>query len=188
MAAPALALVPARVSLREHIAETDALIDIIEQLDEADELTPGVVEQLQKELIGAIAGTKAKVDTTAAVLARFEAEEAFVQSEEKRLKARREWLGRQRERLSDYVIATLTSSGLKKIDGTFSSLAVRSNPPAVQIDAEVLADPERLGWDFLRLPEPAEPQVDRVALKKALAAGAHIEGVCLTQSIRLVRS
>lgn len=186
MAAPSLALVPPRISLREHIAEVDALIELVESLDESNaaELSPGVVEQLQRDLISALAGTKQKVDNTARVLADFETGIAAAKAEEKRLKARAEYLERQKDRLEQYVLATLEASGLKKIDGHTSTLAARTNPAKVVVDVEV----EDLPFDYIRTPPIPRDEPDKKKIAEALKRGEEIPGCHLIQTTRLVRS
>jgi hypothetical protein len=73
-AAPALSIVPKR-SLRALVAGVDAIADAIEQLDD-ETLTPELKDALSEQLIGALAGTRAKVDSTCRALALFESLEA----------------------------------------------------------------------------------------------------------------
>ncbi|MBV9446608.1 MAG: siphovirus Gp157 family protein [Streptosporangiaceae bacterium] len=182
MSAPALALVP-RVSFADHIAEVEHIVSLVDLLDRADELTPERYEELQHDLIGAIAGTRAKVDDTARVLAFFEAQAAAAKAEEQRLKARREYFERQKDRLEGYVLAALTASRLRKIDGNVSTLAARLNPPSVLIE-----EGAQLPEAFLRTPPPPAPQPDKTAIKDALKAGEAVPGCRLVQTERLVRT
>jgi hypothetical protein len=183
MAAPSLALVPPRVTLREYIAEVDALIDLVEQLDATDELTPGVVEQLQHDLCSAVAGTRSKVDNTAKVIAAYEAASAACVIEEKRLKARREFLDRQAARLEDYVLATLAASGLKKIEGNTVTLSSRDNPARVVVDVDV----EELPFDYIRTPPIPADEPDKKKIAEALKRGEEVNGCRLVVTSRLVR-
>ncbi len=182
-AAPALALVPKRMSLFELVRDVEGIADLLDALDDAGELTPEVEEQLQAELIKAVAGTKDKVDRTCSVLASFDAAEAAAKAEAERLTNRARRIARQRDYLEHTVTAVLTASNLKQIDGYTSTLAIRVNPPAVQIDtaAEIPAQ-------YLRTPKVPDPAPDKTAIKAALVAGACIPGCRIVQSLRVVRS
>jgi hypothetical protein len=183
MSAAALAIVPARMTLAEHLADTDRIVELVEMLDEAEELTPARREELQIALVEAIAGTRQKIDDTCRALASFEAAIAAARAEEQRLKTRREYCERQRQRLSDYALAVLSASGLDRIDGQISSLAVRLNPPSVEI-----ADGAELPAAYLRVPPPPAPVPDKTAIARALKAGEAIAGCRLAQTRKLVRS
>ena len=167
MSAPALALVP-RPSFADHIAEVEYIVSLVDLLDQAEELTPERYEELQQDLIGAIAGTKAKVDDTARALAFFEAQAAAAKAEEQRLRARREYFERQKDRLESYVLA---------------ALAARLNPPSVAIE-EGADIPAR----FLRVPPCPAPVPDKTAIKDALKSGEAVPGCRLVQTERLVRT
>lgn len=181
--ASALALVPKRMSLYEHVRDVEGIADLVEALDAAEELTPEVSEQLSHALIDAIAGTKDKIDRTTSVLAQFEQAEAAAKAERDRLDRRVKYFARQRERLEEYVLAVLTASKLPKIDGNTSSVAVRKNPPRLVID-----DASEIPWDYMTLPEPPDPAPDNAAIKAALKGGAAVPGCRLVQTNRLVRS
>lgn len=182
---PGPVLVPKR-SLFAHVAEVEDIANAVDQL--GDELTPEAAEMLSAALCASIAGTKEKVDRTAAVLAAFEAAEAAAIAERSRLDLRARRFHLMTERLENYVLAVLTASNLDKIDGHTSTLARRKNPPKVVIDDEAV-----IPWDFMRCPEPEpEPEAvpDKAAIAKALKVdpesvpGARMQG----GGYRLVRS
>ncbi len=187
MSAPALSLIPKRMSLWEHVQDVDAIADLVFALDDAGSMTPEAEEQLQHALIRANAGTKAKVDRTASVLASFEAAEAFASAEAERLAKRAATFRRSRERLTDYVLATLDASKLDKLEGDTSTLARRKNPAKVIVDDETA-----IPIDFLRFPDeppPPPPVPDKAAIAKALKLDpASVPGARLVQTFRLVRS
>lgn len=185
-AAPVLTLVPKR-SLFAHVAEVEDLASLVDALDRANELTPEAAEELSAALCASIAGTKAKVDRTCAVLAAFDAAESAAKTERDRLDARVKYFARQTERLSDYVLAVLSASQLDKIDGMTATLARRKNPPKVLID-----DDDAIPFEFLRFPPvpPEPPPVpDKAAIAKALKLDpASVSGARLETSYRLQRS
>jgi hypothetical protein len=175
---------PARQSLRSHISDVDAIADTIESLDD-EELDEATRDELSAMLIEAIAGTRAKVDSTAKVLAMFEAMEAAPDAEIARLQKRKAFYARQRERLEKYVIATMDASGLTHLDGEISTLRKRLNPPAAVPDAAVLGP---LAPEFVRPPKPAPWEPVKSAIKAAIAAGRQVPGWACVQTPRLVRS
>ncbi len=178
-----LAVVPSRRPLYEQIAETDEIAAIIEALDEANELTAERFDELSRELIAKIAGTRAKIDQTCAVLAQFEQAAEAAAAEAERLNERRKYFDRQRERLEAYVIATLEASKLTRLDGDTSAVSLRLNPARVVID-----EGTQLGGDYLRIPAIPGPEPDRSAIKAALSAGVEVPGCRLERAKRLVRS
>jgi hypothetical protein len=94
----ALAIAP--TSLYDRVEELQLILSTLDSLDD-DELAPGAREQLERDLVRAIAGTREKVDRTSAVFAQFEASEAAADREIERLKTRKARLARQRERLTE---------------------------------------------------------------------------------------
>lgn len=188
MSARALQLVPAApsLSLYQLVADVDNIAALVDALDQDGELTPDLVEQLQRDLIAAIAGTKQKVDRTAGVLASFEMAEASANTEIARLEKRAARFKRMKASLDSYVLSILDASKLDKLDGETSTLARRKNPPSVVVDDEAAVP-----TDFLRWPEPRPdppPAPDKALIKKALAGGADVAGCRLVATARLVRS
>jgi hypothetical protein len=179
----ALRIVP-KQSLREHLAEVDAIADTIEAMD-AEELTEEVRAGLARLLLGAVAGTKKKVDATARVMAHLE-HRAEAQKAERDLldKGMKKSLC-QLERLSDSVLRVLDAAGLDRIEGDVSTLARRRNPVSVVADTS-LAGP--LDRSFVREPRPAPWTEDKTAIRVAIAARHQVPGFACHQSVRLVRS
>lgn len=177
---------PAPSSLRSYIAEVDALASLVESLDEGEDIEDEQRDQLHALMIDAISGTKEKVDRVCAVLAQYEAAAAAAAKEAERLVARKKHFERQRMRLEGYVLNTLEASQLPKIDGHTSTLAIRKNPPSVEIH-----DATKIPEIYMRTPEPPPPPApvpDKAAIKKAIGAGFTVEGAYLSNSYRLVRS
>jgi hypothetical protein len=183
---PGPVLVPKR-SLWAHVQEVEDIADAVDQLAGENELTPEAAESLSAALCASIAGTKEKVDRTAAVLAAFEAAEAAAIAERSRLDLRARRFALLTDRLQSYVLAVLDASNLKQLDGYTSTLARRKNPPKLVIDDESV-----IPWDFMRLPEvPPEPEAvpDNAAIKAALKADPEsVPGARLASSYRVVRS
>ena len=195
MAAPAHVLAHAEqafmfpeVPKRGGLTLVDRLDDIstiLETLDSLadDEHSPQYREVLELQLTLAISGTREKVDRTSAVLGALQAASEGADCEIARLAQRKKRLEGAADRLTDYVLATLAASGMKKLDGHTSTLAARNNPPSVRI-----AEGATVPGEYLRQPPPPPPVPDKTALKLAIQAGAEIAGVFVVQTQRLVRS
>jgi Siphovirus Gp157 len=173
---------PVRQSLGAHVSGVDFIVDAIEQLLESDEMTPELQNELGTRLVEAIAGTKAKVDATAAVLAMYEGVEAATAKEITRLQERATRYKRRREHLELYVLAVLETSKLPRIDGQTSALILRKNPPRCIVD-EGANLPEHL----MRQPPTPAPVPAKDLIKRALVAGEAVPGCRLEHSNRLVR-
>lgn len=168
-------------TLGEHLSGVEAIIDTIEGLDD-DSLDEASRNELSEMLIAELAGTRKKVDSVSAALATWESLEAAAQREIARLEERRHRFARFRQRLEDYTLALMEASSLPKLEGDFSTLARRLNPPSVRID-----DAEAVPGAFLRTPPVPAPVPDKTAIAKALKAGETVEGCRLVSSARLVR-
>jgi hypothetical protein len=178
--ATTLRIVPKR-SLRDHLEGVDLILEAIEQLD-VENITEERKLELSTDLISALAGTRSKVDNVSQVIGMFEGLEASAAAEIERLKKRAATFARQRQRLIDYVLATMEASKLPKLEGNTSTLALRKNPPAVRIEDET-AIPRA----YFRFPVPP-PVVDKAAIARDLKALREVPGARLVTSNRLVRS
>jgi hypothetical protein len=159
----------------------DLILEAIEQLD-AENLTEERKLELSTDLISALAGTREKVDNVNTVISMWEGLEASAAVEIERLKKRAAGFARRRQRLTDYVLATMEASHLPKLDGETSTLALRRNPPSVCID-----DMAQIPGEYLRYPVPALT-VDKPAIARDLKAHHDVPGARLVQSVRLVRT
>jgi hypothetical protein len=181
-AAPVISLVPKRHSLVEYLDDIETIQTTLESLDD-EQLEDGAREDLERMMVEAIAGTRAKVDRTAGILTAFETAAAAAKAEAARQAARMKYFERSVARIESYVLATLSASGLKKLDGTISTLAARNNPPSVVID-----DVDAIPADFMRSPAIPADVPDKAAIKRVLAAGDLVPGAHLEVAVRLVRS
>jgi hypothetical protein len=154
--------------LAEHIGEVDQIIELVEMLETAEELTNLRPEELQLTLVHAITGTKTKVDDTSHALACFETAIMAAKAEEQRLKLRRDYFQRQKERLETYVLALLSASNLPRIEGVTSTQTCRQRICA-------------------SLPRPRRRRIRR-RIERALKAGEIVPGCRLVQKARLMRS
>lgn len=173
---------PPRKTLREHISDVDTIVDTIEGL-EAEDLTEEARNELTAALLDAIAGTKHKIDNATRALATWEHLETAALAEVARLQLRAKRFAARRERLEGYLVATLETSGLKKIEGETSAIAIRLCPEKVVIDDEVA-----LPAAYWREPPMPAPVPDKTAIKLAIAAGREVAGAHVERGRKLVRS
>jgi hypothetical protein len=172
---------PRKKTLAEHLAGVDLIIEALDQLDEED-LTEDRKMALSAELIDALAGTREKVDNCHRAFATFEGLVAAAEKEVARLATRMATYERKRERLTDYVLATMQASGLEKLEGNTVTLAARKNPPKVDILDETLIP------NTLKRFKPAPPpEPNKELIKSELKANREVPGARLVQTTRLER-
>jgi hypothetical protein len=169
-------------TLRDHLSGVELILAALDELDAADQLTEEQKFALSEDLISALAGTRQKVDNVSRVLAMFEGLEASAAAEIERLKTRAARFARQRERLTDYVLATMQASNLRELAGDTVTLKLRQNPPRVAIDDEQ-AIPARLK----RFKPAPPPEPNKTMIAAELKAGREVPGARLIESARLDR-
>lgn len=108
-----------------------------------------------------------------------ESHNAAIDAEIERLKD----LKKQRQAVADglrkYLKENMERAGIEKIECPLFKLTIKKNPVAVEIVDRLSLPPE-----FLRVPDPPEPQPDKTKIKAALLTG-EVPGARLTQSTRL---
>jgi hypothetical protein len=167
----------AGLSLVERLDEVELILRTLEGLDE-EELGPELREELQRELIAAIAGTREKIDRTAHVLGALENAETAARAEAQRLTLRARRFERQLERLKGSVLATLAASNRTKIEGYTATLSSRLNPIGVVVD--------KLSDVPLSFRRPGDP--NKTAIREAIEAKVDVPGCRLARTTRLVVS
>lgn len=84
--------------------------------------------------------------------------------------------------LRDYLKAQMEAAGIERIDCPLFRLAIKKNPPAVEVldDKQVPA-----GFWVTPEPKPPEARIDKTAIKNAIKSGAEVPGCRLVQNSRL---
>jgi len=84
--------------------------------------------------------------------------------------------------LRDYLKLNMESVGIEKIECPLFKIAIKKNPPAVEI-----LDEQQLPPEFWVKPEPKPPvaRPDKAAIKKAIQAGQEVAGAKIVQGTRL---
>jgi hypothetical protein len=150
-------------------AEADKLADL--------DLDPQTLEDTLDAISGEL---ETKAVNTAAVLRNIEASAAAIKEAEAQMAARRKALEHRAARIKDWLLANMMVAGIHKIECPHFRLAVRENPPAVEI-----YEPGLIPADFMRQPEPPPAAPDKTAIKEALKAGREVPGCKLTRGHRL---
>ncbi len=143
---------------------------IVEQLESSDGFNEEQTRELANYLQANNAQIVAKRDRLGEFLARLNGEAEAIRTEEKRLGARRANFEKIAECMKSSIHTQMLDSGVKKVEGKLFSFALQKNPPSVQIDDENVIPPEFLKWN---------PQIDKAAIKDALAEGKEVTGAHL---------
>lgn len=147
-----------------------------EQLADLD-LPPEVVSETLESISGDL---ELKAHNVAMFAANLEATAKSIKQAEQDMKKRREAIEKRAQSLRAYMLRCMADAGVRKIEGPYLRIAVRDNPPSVDV-----FDAAQLPADFLRQPLPPAAEPDKDAIKKALKAGIEVPGARLTSSQRL---
>lgn len=153
----------------DYRATADKLADL--------DLPPEVIEDTLESMSGDL---EAKATNTAMLIRNLEASAAAIKEAEAQMAARRKAVENRVARIKDYLLANMMVAGIQKIECPYFKLAVRDNPPSVEV-----YEPGLVPAEFMRQPEPPPPAVDRTAIKEAIKSGREVPGCKLTVGKRL---
>lgn len=131
-------------------------------------------------LIDDIASKAAGIEMVARTL---EMHTPALEAEIERLSALKKQRAKAAACLREYLRSNMVSAGIQKLESPLFKIALRNNPPAVDVFELGL-----LPAEYMTQPAPPPPAPDKAAIKKALAAGVDVPGARLTQSQRLAVS
>jgi Siphovirus Gp157 len=155
------------VLAQEHRALAERLADL--DID---------AQTLADTLEGEAGAFEQKAVAVAMVSRNFDATAQAIKEAEAAMAARRKAIENRAASLRSYLLNCMQATGIKKIDCPHFTLAVRDNPPAVDV-----FDAAQLPAEYMRQPEPPSP--DKTAIKEALKMGKEVPGARLTQGQRL---
>lgn len=184
--------------------------NIVDLLDTEELVPPDQESEFKQQLARALVDAVDKRDRIAQFLAHCECQAAFAGLEIKRLQERKARFTRAAERLEAYVIWVIQSLRVKQLEGKHITLSLARCPSSVAIEradkvpcdyqsftpklpwarwAEILnALPQDERVRLLSELNVSESQIDKLAVKEALAAGVEVPGARLvTDKQRLVR-
>lgn len=138
------------------------------------------IAQLRERKHGEIAAKQA-IDRANAVLDRLEARRAAYKTQIAELRKRDEMAAARMDNIEDQVLTRMEHAKLTAAAGFHVTFSARPAPVALEVLDESLIPREYIREKIVAAP-------DKTAIKKAIAAGADVAGVRLTQKISLVRS
>lgn len=140
---------------------------------------PDISPEALRDTMDAINGElEDKADGYAKVIRELEAEEAGLDTEIKRLQARKSAVSGNKGRIKDALESAMRETGKLKFKTTLFSFGIQKNPPSVAILSE------NIPLDYLVVPEP---QPDKKRILAELKAGASLDWAELrqTESLRI---
>ena len=122
-----------------------------------------------------------KAISCAMVARNMEATAAAIKDAESAMAARRKALENRAASLRQYVLNNMLFAYIKRLECPQFRMAVRDNPPVVDI-----FDASQVPAEFMALPPPAPPPApDKAAIKAAIKAGRDVAGCRIIQGQRL---
>lgn len=121
-----------------------------------------------------------KAQNVAYAIRNLEATAAAIKEAEKQMADRRKAIENRAVHIRDYLQMCMEVAGVQKIECPHFALAIKSNPPSVDV-----FEPKLVPIDFMRLPEPPPAVPDKTAIKEAIKAGKEVPGAMLVQVKRL---
>lgn len=161
------------LTLYEISHDYRAAVDKLADLDLPEEVVADTLESMGGEL-------QVKATSVAAFIRNLEASAAAIKDAEAQMAARRRAIENRAARVKDYLLANMIVAGVQKVESPYFKLAVRDNPPAVEI-----YEPLMIPAQYMVTPEPPPPAPDKKAIAAALKAGTEVAGCKLTRGVRL---
>ena len=147
--------------------------EALAQLD----ITP---EAVQDTLEGLSGDLELKAQNTIGFMRHLEATSASIKAAEAEMAARRSAIDKRVEQLKEYVLTSMRSSGLHKIECPYFAISIASNPPSVDI-----FDADSIPMQFMKTPPTPPPVPDKKAILDTLKAGVEVSGCRIKQGVRL---
>jgi hypothetical protein len=161
------------LTLYEITAEYRSAVDKLADLDLPEDVVADTLESLGGEL-------QTKATSVAAFIRNLEASAAAIKEAEAQMAARRKAIENRAARVKDYLLANMMVAGVQKIECPLFKLAVRENPPAVEI-----YEPALIPVDYMVVPPIPEAVPDKKGIALVLKAGGDVPGCKLTRGTRL---
>lgn len=155
--------------LAQNYAEVQKMLE-----EEESDIDPEVIKMTLDAIEEEIA---VKCENIAKMIRTLEAEEKAFKEEEERLFKKRKTIESRKEWLKKYVEEQLQKAGIEEVKGKIFTIALRPNPPSVEIiDEETFMT---AGTKYL-IPQP--PKIDKRLLIEDLKNGINVPGAMLKQT------
>lgn len=141
----------------------------LEDMELDDTTFADTLESLSGEL-------EVKATNVAMFVRNLEARADAIKQAEKQMADRRKALEAKAERMRSYLLDNMLRTGISKIDCPYFALSVRKNPPALEV-----LNPDAIPDEYLDIPPPPSPVLNKARLKDDLKNGVIVEGARLTQ-------
>jgi len=159
------------------------LLDSEEFIDPADPNADKLRAMVAEEIAATLEAELTKVDGVANYLTWLETHEEFCGREIARLAARKAKFEKRRERVEGMVIGLLREHKERRLEGHTTFLALRKNPPSVEIVNE-----DEIPNEYKTAVITSEMQINKTMIKRCLQAQIDVPGTRLvTDKERLVR-
>jgi hypothetical protein len=121
-----------------------------------------------------------KAQATGYAIKTLEANIAAIKQAEKDMADRRRAMENRAQHIRDYLLTCMEIANVHKVECPHFAIAVKKNPPSVDI-----FEPGLIPDEFLKQPEPPPPVPDKTAIKLAIIDGREVPGAKLSQGKRL---
>ena len=121
-----------------------------------------------------------KATNVAFAIRNLETLAASIKQAEAQMKSRRERVEKHIERVRGYLQYCMEVAGKSKIESPWFELAVKNNPPRVDV-----YEPALVPEEFMSYPEPPAPSPNKKAIAKAIKDGLQVPGARLVSGRRL---
>lgn len=121
-----------------------------------------------------------KGQNVAAVIRNMEVSAAAIKDAESAMAARRRAIENRAARLRAYLLDSMRVAGIQRIDSPHFAIAIKKNPPAVEI-----YEPGILPAAYMTDPPPPPPAPDKKLIAQAIKDGFDVPGARLTQGERV---
>ncbi|MCX8016493.1 MAG: siphovirus Gp157 family protein [Rhodocyclaceae bacterium] len=160
-------------ALYELAAEYRQAMQTLAEMDLPEEVVRDTLEGLHGDL-------HAKATNVAACVRNLEATAQVIRQAEEQMAARRKAIEARAERIRQYLLDNLRACGIQRIESPWFVIALRDNPPSVDVFDEAQLPPE-----FIVCPPPPDPKPDKRAILAALKAGQAVPGARMVRGQRV---
>jgi hypothetical protein len=161
------------LSLYQISAEYRESLTKLADLDLDEQTIQDTLESMGGEL-------QAKATNVAAFCRDLEATAASIKDAEAQMKARRTAIENRATRLRKYLMDCMLMAEIQKIESPYFRLAIKQNPPSVEV-----FDERQVPQEYMKDSPPPPPTVDKTLVKQAIKDGYEVPGCRLVQGQRL---
>jgi hypothetical protein len=138
-------------------------------------------DQTIADTLESISGDLEVKATNVAMFARnLESLAQSIKEAEAQMAARRKAIETRASRIRDYLLQNMSLTGITKIDSPMFTIAIRNNPPSVDV-----FDRDQIPVEYMRQPEPPPPEPDKTRIKDAIKSGLTVPGARIKIGQRL---